>query len=93
MTSEHVHRTSWHIILGLSLFTLLLASGATALALLGKFTPSPDGDEGAAAHLFQLSVVLLVPTGLAFLGTTDRHRPWQVARRPAFPAVHHLTGR
>jgi hypothetical protein len=47
----------------------------------------PDGDEGAAAHLFQLAVVLLLPTGLTFLATADWRQPWKVAKRLAVPAV------
>lgn len=87
MTSDRVHRISGRVILGLSVFALLLVVGATVLTVLGRFRPSPDGDEGTAAHLFQLSVVLLVPTGVAFLSTADRRRPWQVARRLVLPAV------
>ncbi len=87
MSRERVNRISGHVILALSLFALLLVGGATVLALLGKFTPAPDGDEGTAAHLFQLSVVLLGPTGLTFLGTADWRRPWAVAKRLVLPAV------
>lgn len=87
MTSADANRIASRIMLGLALFALLLVGGATVLLLLGRFTPSPDGDEGTAAHLFQLSIVLLVPTGLAFLATADWRRPRQVVTRLLPPAV------
>ena len=36
-----------------------------------------EPDEGALAHIFQLAIVALLPTGLAFLLTAD----WQQIRR------------
>jgi len=61
--------------------------GATVLTLLGQFRPSPDGDEGTAAHLFQLAIVLLLPTGLTFLATASWSQPWNVAKRLVLPAA------
>lgn len=87
MIEQRVNRISGHIVLGLSLFAMCLVSGATALAMLGRFSPSPDGDEGIAARLFQLAVVLLLPTGLTFLATANWRRPREVAKRLAVPAV------
>lgn len=89
---EHVerqtmHRISRRVVLGLSLFAMALVVGATALTLLGVLHPSADGDEGTAAHLFQIAVVLLVPSGLAFLATADWRQPLNVARRLAVPAI------
>jgi hypothetical protein len=60
---------------------------ASVLAMQGKFNPSPDGDEGTAAHLFQLTIVLLVPTGITFLATADWRQPTHVAKRLVLPAV------
>lgn len=66
---------------------MFLVVGATVLTMLGRFLPSPDGDEGAAARLFQLTIALLVPAGLAFLVTADWRRPLKVAGRLMVPAV------
>jgi hypothetical protein len=87
MTSQSINRLSHRALVGLSLFAMLLVGGATVLAMLGRFTPSPDGDEGTAAHLFQLAIVLLFPAGLAFLVTADWRRPRQVATALALPAA------
>ena len=87
MSEQRVHRISGHIVLGLSLFAMFLVVGATVLTMLGRFSPSPDGDEGTAAHLFQLAIVLLLPTGLTFLATANWRQPWNVAKRLAVPAV------
>jgi hypothetical protein len=87
MSEQTVNRISGHVVLGLSLFAMFLVVGATVLAMLGRFSPSPDGDEGAAAHLFQLAIVLLLPAGLTFLATSDWRQPLNVAKRLAVPAV------
>jgi len=87
MSNQTINRVSGHIVLGLSLFAMFLVGGATILTLLGRINPSPDGDEGTAAHLFQLAIVLLLPSGLAFLVTADWRRPLKVAKRLVLPAV------
>jgi hypothetical protein len=87
MSNQTINRVSGRIVLGLSLFAMFLVGGATILTLLGRFNPSPDGDEGTAAHLFQLTITLLLPTGLTFLVTADWRQPLQVAKRLALPAV------
>jgi hypothetical protein len=87
MSNQTINRVSGRIVLGLSLFAMFLVGGATILTLLGRFNPSPDGDEGTAAHLFQLTIALLLPTGLAFLVTANWRQPLQVAKRLALPAV------
>ena len=87
MSNQTINRVSSYVMLGLSLFAMLLVSGATILTMLGRFNPSPDGDEGTAAHFFQLAMVLLLPTGLAFLATADWHQPVRVARRLVLPAI------
>jgi len=87
MTGETIHRVSGHVVSGLALFALALVVGATVLTLAGRFEPSPGGDEGTAAHLFQIAVVLIVPAGVAFLVTAGRSRPAALARRLAVPAV------
>jgi hypothetical protein len=87
MSEQNVNRISGRVVLGLSLFAMFLVVGATILASLGKLDPSPDGDEGVLAHLFQLAVVLLLPAGLTFLTTADWGQPWKVMKRLAVPAV------
>ena len=87
MSQQRVNRISGHIVLGLSLFAMLLVGGATVLTMLGRFNPSPDGDEGTAAHFFQLAIVLLLPAGLTFLATANWQQPARVAKRLVVPAV------
>ncbi len=87
MNNHTVNRVIGYIILGLSLFAMFLVCGATILTMLGRFNPSPDGDEGTAARLFQLTILLLLPTGMAFLVTADWHRPLIVVKRLVLPAV------
>lgn len=85
MNEESVNRLSGRAVWALSVFSMLLVVGATVLTMLGRFSPSPDGDEGAAAPLFQLAIVLLLPAGLAFLATADWQRPLSVAKRLMVP--------
>ena len=87
MSEQRANRISGHIVLGLSLFAMSLVVGATVLTMQGRFDPSPDGDEGTAAHLFQLAIVLIVPAGLAFLATADWRQPWPVVKRLMLPAA------
>ena len=87
MSEQRINRISGHVVLGLALFAMFLAVGATLMAMLGWFSPSPDGDEGTAAHLFQLAIVLLMPTGLTFLATANWRQPWSVAKRLVVPAA------
>ena len=87
MSEPTINRTSRHVVLGLSLFAMVLVVGATILTMLGTLSPSPDGDEGTAAHLFQLAIVLLVPAGLTFLATADWRRPGRVLGRLIVPSL------
>lgn len=87
MTNQTINRVSGHIVLGLSLFSMFLVVGATILTMFGRFNPSPNGDEGTAAHLFQLAIVLLLPAGLTFLVTADWRQPLKMAKRLLLPAV------
>ena len=64
---------------------LLIALSLTALlAVLGGFTQPPQPDEGVGAHIFQLSIVALLPTLLLFLVTADLKQRWRSARPLAF---------
>jgi hypothetical protein len=64
---------------------LLIAQSLTALlAVLGGFTQPPQPDEGVGAHIFQLSIIALVPTILLFLVTANWRQPSRSARPLAF---------
>ena len=87
MNTQTVNRVSGYVMFGLALFAMFLVIGATVLVMLGLFDPSPGGDEGAAARLFQLAILLLLPAGLAFLVTADWNRPLAVVKRLVAPGV------
>lgn len=78
MCVPEINRLSGRIILALSLIALLCVAS-------GYF--QPQSDEGSAAHIFQLSIVALIPMGLFFVATVDRDRPWQSLRRLVVPAA------
>jgi energy-coupling factor transporter transmembrane protein EcfT len=79
MTGQQINRVSGKITIVLSLIALFAV-------LSGYFQP-PQPDEGSAAHIFQLSIALLVPTILLFLATADWKQPWRSARPLALPAA------
>jgi hypothetical protein len=80
MNSERLNLVSSRIIFALSLIALL--------AVISGFTqprhPAPT-DEGAAAHIFQIAIVLVVPALLLFLFTADGKQPSRFASRLAVP--------
>lgn len=78
--AQQVNRVSSIVLIVLSLVALL------DVLLLG-YTQPPLPDEGTGAHIFQLSIVALVPTGLLFLATSDWTQPVRTLRRLAFPAA------
>jgi hypothetical protein len=47
----------------------------------------PDPDEGTAAHIFQLSIALLMPALSLFLATADWKQPWRSTRPLALPSA------
>lgn len=59
MQALRINRPSGVVVLLLSLTALL--------AVLGGYTQPPQSDEGALAHLFQLSIVALVPVIVLFV--------------------------
>lgn len=87
MNNETINRVSGYVVLGLSVFAMLLVAGATVLVRLGRFNPSPNGDEGTAAHLFQLAIVMLIPAGLTYLVTSDWRQPLKIVKRLLLPAL------
>ncbi len=80
MRGQEINRVSGIALIVLSLTALL------DVLLLG-YTQPPLSDEGTGAHIFQLSIVALVPTGFLFLLTADWTQPVRTVRRLAFPAA------
>jgi hypothetical protein len=79
MRGQQINSVSGKILIILSLTALL--------AVLSGYTQPPQPDEGAAAHIFQLSIAALVPMILLFLATADWRQPLRSARPLAFPAA------
>ncbi len=79
MRGEQLNRVSGKVMLGLSVLTLL--------TVVSGYFQAPQPDEGTAAHIFQLSIVALVPTILLFLATADWKEPLRSARTLTVPAV------
>ncbi len=76
---QQINRTSGKVLIVLSLIALL--------AVLSGYTHSTQPGEGSAAHIFQLSIMTLVPIILLFLATADWRQPLRSARPLAFPAA------
>jgi hypothetical protein len=72
MHAQQINKVSGKVVVILSLIALLTV-------ISGYFQP-PQPDEGAAAHIFQLSIVALVPMILLFLATADWRRPSRSVR-------------
>src|SRR5438067_1175340 len=64
---------------------IVLALTALLDVLLLGYTRPPLPDEGTGAHIFQLSVLMLVPTGLLFIATADWTQPVQNVKRLVVP--------
>ena len=79
MRRQPINRVSGRVLIVLSLTALL--------AVLSGYAQPPQPDEGAAAHVFQLSIVALVPIILLFLATADWRQPLRSVRPLAFPAA------
>ena len=79
MRAQRLNRLSGNALSLLSLTALLV--------VLWGYTQPPLPDEGAGAHIFQLSIAALVPTMFVFLATADWARPLRSVRRLALPAV------
>jgi hypothetical protein len=81
MRVEQVNRVSSVGLIVLSLTALLTVLLGIAL----EPRPLPV-DEGTGAHIFQLSIGLLVPVTLLFLATADWRQPWRTTRPLAVTA-------
>ncbi len=71
----------------LSCVGLIVLSVTALLAVLSGYVQPPQPDEGAAAHIFQLSIATLVPILLLFLSTADWKQGLRSARLMAIPAA------
>ena len=78
MRVEQINRASSKVLIVLSLTALL--------AVLSGYAQPPQPDEGTPAHIFQLSIVALVPMIILFLATADWRLPLRSARLLAVPA-------
>src|SRR6516164_5087218 len=67
MRAQQINRVSSKALIVLSLIALL--------AVLSGYTQAPQPDEGTAAHIFQLTIVALVPMIVLFLATADWRQP------------------
>ena len=77
MISQRLNRISRTSLVVLSLTALLtVASG---------YFQSPQSDEGSAAHVFQISVVLFAGALLVFLATADWRQPVRSTRALLVP--------
>jgi hypothetical protein len=80
MHGQQINRVSGKAVIVLSLIALF--------TVLSGFLQPPQSDEGAAAHIFQLSILALVPMIFVFLATADWKRPLRILTRPlAVPAT------
>ena len=79
MRAQQINSVSGKVLIVLSLIALL--------TVLSGYTQPPQPDEGAAAHIFQLSIVALVPILLLFLVTADWKQPRRSVRPLAIPAI------
>ena len=62
---------------------LIVLSLTALIAVMSGYTQPPQTDEGAGAHIFQLSIVAFLPAILLFLASAD----WTQPRRSTRPLV------
>ena len=79
MRAQHINRVSNIVLRVLSL--------AAAFVVAIGYSQTPLDDEGTLAHLFQLSIVALVPAGFLFLVTADWTKPASTLRRLLMPTA------
>jgi hypothetical protein len=78
MREQQINRVSGRVIMVLSLIALL--------TVVTGYFQAPQPDEGAAAHIFQLSIAALGAMIILFLATADWKQPALSARPLAIPA-------
>ena len=79
MTTEQVNRMSGITFIAFSLVAAVLVVSAAALAIVSGRPPQPH-DEGTAAHIFQVSVVIAAFSAFVFVGTADWQQPGRATR-------------
>jgi hypothetical protein len=79
MRGQQINRISSRVVIVLSV--------AALITVLSGYVQPPQPDEGTRAHIFQLSIVVLVPMILLFLVTADWRQPLRSARPLALPAA------
>jgi ABC-type uncharacterized transport system permease subunit len=79
MSGQQINRASSKILIVLSLIALI--------AVFSGYTQPPQRDEGTAAHIFQLSIVALMPMTLLFFATANWKQPLRGVRPLAFPVA------
>jgi hypothetical protein len=80
MGAQQINRVSSKVRVVLSLIAVL--------AVISGCTKPLQPDEGTAAHIFQLSIVALVPMIVLFVATAHWRQPLQTVARPlAIPAA------
>ena len=88
MRGQQINRASYIGLVVLSLAALLTVLPSALRVVLSGQMPILEPDEGTGAHIFQLSIVALVPMGFLFLATAeDWTQPWRTLRRLAFPGA------
>ena len=73
-----------------SVVVLIVLSVTALLTVLSGYAQPPqprETDEGSAAHIFQLSIVALVPVFVLFFATADWRQPLRTVRPLAIPAA------
>ncbi|HUI85145.1 MAG TPA: hypothetical protein VL240_13025 [Candidatus Binatia bacterium] len=77
MHSQRINRLSRKFLIALSLIALL--------SVISGYFQAPQPDEGSAAHIFQLSIVLFAGMLLVFLATADWTQPLRNVRALLIP--------
>jgi membrane protease YdiL (CAAX protease family) len=79
MRRREINRISAKLVIILALVVLL--------TVLSGYAQPPQQDEGTSAHIFQLSIVALVPLIALFLATADWKQPLRSVRPLAIPSA------
>jgi hypothetical protein len=87
MTQKAFNRVSTLGLNVLSLTALMMVLPFVLVNVMTGHVPPPVTDEGTVVHIFQLSIVALLPTGLLFLATADWAQPVRNVRPLALPAA------
>ena len=85
--TQRLNRISGTVLIVLSLTALAPLLVVALPAILTGRVARPEPDETTSAHIFQLSIVALVPVGLTFLATANWKQPLRSLRPLAFPAA------